>query len=192
MKLTTAHALWCGAALVLIGGTFGVVTLGERRIADQTATNEDLAAQLTANNVTVRSRGSLLAERARLRSDLRRLGTAGESTPIVARFVRDAARVAQEHHTTIASIAAPGSLGAPKDRFEPLDAIPLAVTVEGRYGDVLAVTRALSALPVPAEIDVLSVIRTTQPGPVTVAAALHVVLQRVGSRATSDVGARSD
>ena len=190
MKLTTARALWGGATLVLFGGTFGVVTLGERSIAEQTATNDGLAAQLAANAVTVRSRGSLLSERARLHADLRRL--TGDSTPIVARFVRDAARVAQEHHTTIASIAAPGSPAAPKDRFEPLDAIPLAVTVEGRYADVLAVTRALSALPVPAEVDVLAVVRTTQPGPITVSAALHVVLRRVGPTATSDVRTRSD
>ena len=192
MKLTTAKALWCGAALSLAGGTFAVVTLGERRIAEQTTTNERLVAQVAANSLAVRSRGPLLAERARLRADLRRLGTDGESTPLVARFVRDAARVANEHHASIASIAAPAAPSAPRARVEPLDAIPLAVTVEGRYADVLAVIRALSGLRVPAEIDVVSVVRTTQPGATTVAAALHVVLQNVEPATISDVGNRPD
>ncbi len=193
MKPTVASALWWCAALVLVGGTSGIVMLGERHIDDQTVMNDGLTASLAANDVTVRTRGSLLAARGRLRADLRRLEADSESAPIVARFVRDTARVAQEHHTTVASIAAPGSPLAPKDRAQAIDAIPLAVTIEGHYTDVLAVIRALSSLPVPAEIDVVSIVRTTSPGAVGVAAVLHVALQRIEPRAaTRDVGTRPD
>jgi hypothetical protein len=190
MKLCVPVAVWWSAALVFAGGTFGFVALGEQRIAGQAATNERLAAQLTQNTAAVRSRGSLLGERGRLRAGLRRFGANGDSAPLVARFVRDADRVAQGHHTTIASIAAPVSPGTPRERAEPLDTISLAVTVEGRYADVLAVIRGLSALPVPAAIDVVSLARTSQPGSTAVAAALRAELQRVEPAAITDVGAR--
>jgi hypothetical protein len=192
MKRTTAAGLWFAAVLTLIVGAFGVVILGERRIADQMATNDGLAAQLATDSAIVSSRGALLVELSGFRVRLRQLGAVGRPTPAVARFVHDAARVAQQHHTTISSIAAPASAGTARGRTEPYDALPLAVTVEGRYADVLAVTRALSGLPVPAEIDLLSVVRTARPGAVSVAAALRVVLQRTGFTAISDVGGRPD
>jgi hypothetical protein len=138
------------------------------------------------------SRGALLAELSGFRARVRRLGAIGSPTPIVARFVRDAARAAEAHHTTISSIAAPASAGTARGRTELYDGIPLAVTVEGRYADVLAMTRALSGLAVPAEIDLLSVVRTARPGAVSVAAALRVVLQRNGFTAISDVGGRPE
>jgi hypothetical protein len=188
MRCTAATALWCSATLLFVGGTFGVVTFGERRIAEQTTIDEQLTGQVAADDAAVLARGSLLAERGRLRAELRRLGTGRDAAPVVARFVRDAARLTQEHHTTIASIAAPPAPAAPAARAEPLESTPLAVTVEGRYADVLDVVRALSALSVPAEIEIVSVVRTTRPGAVAVVAALHVVLQRVAVAAITDAG----
>lgn len=192
MRYTAASALWCSAAFLFVGGTFGVVTFGERRIAEQATIDEQLAGQVAADDAAVLARASLLAERGRLRAELLRLGTDREATPVVARFVRDAARITHEHHTTIASIAAPPAAPAPIARAQPLESTPLAVTVEGRYADVLDVIRALSTLSVPAEIEIVSVVRTTRPGAVTVVAALHVVLQRVAAAAISDAGAGPD
>ena len=192
-KPTVASALgWC-AGFVLAAGTFGILTLGERHLDGQRATNDGLAASLAADDVVLRTRGSLVAARARLHAELRQLETGGDSAPIVARFVRDAARIAQAHRTTVASIAAPGSPLASKDRTHAIDTIPLAVTLEGRYIDVLAVIRALSRLPVPAEIDVVSVVRMTHPGAVAVAAVLRVALRRIDPVAMPrDAGARPD
>ena len=188
MRRTAATALWWSAALLFIAGTFAVVTFGERRITEQMIIDEQLAGQVAANDAAVRSRGSLFAERERLHAELQRLGTDREAAPVVARFVRDAARVTQEHHTTIASIAAPPSPAGPRAPMEPLEGTPLAVTVEGRYADVLDVIRRLSALSVPAEIEIVSVVRTTRPGALAVVAALHVMLQRVTATAITDAG----
>ena len=57
---------------------------------------------------------------------------------------------------------------------------------------ILKETLARAHVPVPAEIDLLSVVRTARPGAVSVAADLRVVLQRNGFTAISDVGGRPD
>ncbi len=190
MKRMNTQRVWWAAVLLLAGGTAAVFDLAERRIAAQAATNERLVAQLEADSIAVRSRGALLAELGRLRAELRRLGNDEAPVPIVARFVHDAARAAQEHHATIASIAASGSPATPSSRAEPLETIPLAVTVEGRYADVLALIRTLSNRQVPAQIDIVSIVRSDRPGTTAVAAALRVVLQRVAPGATGNVVAR--
>ena len=190
MKLNAAVATWSAAALILTGGSFGVISASERHIAEQRAANDGLAAQLAADTLLLRSRGSLLAELNQLRANLGQQ-TGRDSTPVVARFIRDAATTAQREHTTIASIAVASGSGLPQGRGAALASNALSVTVEGHYAAVLAVIRALSALPVPAQIDVVSMVRSTRPGTATVSAVLHAALEPVGSLTPADVRDRS-
>ncbi len=97
MKLGATGAIWAGAALIGAGGSFGLITIGERRIADQRTVNDRLATEVAADERVLASSHALLAERNRLRAGLSRL-QAGDSTPVVARFLREAAAVAQREH----------------------------------------------------------------------------------------------
>jgi hypothetical protein len=122
----------------------------------------------------------------------------------VARFVRDAARVVVSHRTTIATIAvsgaplasAPivnrtataGSSGTADSGVgaDPLDAIVLDVTIDGRYADVLAAIRALSHTDVLASLDIASLARkNADAAEAMLTATLHVTLHRL-----ADVRAR--
>ena len=122
---------------------------------------------------------------------LHRLQAAGDSTPLVARFLRDAAALAQREHAAIASISVPAASGRLQGRAEAPASIELSVTVEGRYAAVLAVVRALSALHVPAGIDVVSIVRSSRPGAATVSAVLRVALGPIEPAQAIDVRDRS-
>ncbi|MEA2664008.1 MAG: hypothetical protein QOI11_952, partial [Candidatus Eremiobacteraeota bacterium] len=109
--------------------------------------------------------------------------------------------IAARHHTTIASIAAvgpptgaatgagtaaspPGAAPSPNRPARPpadtFEAIPLDLTVEGRYADVLATVAALSSARVPAMVDVASLARKQAGSPdATLSAQLHVTIQRL-------------
>jgi hypothetical protein len=83
---------------------------------------------------------------------------------------------------------APGQTPPAADAFEP---IPLDVTVEGRYADVLATIAALSAARVPTVVDVASLARK-QAGSsdATVSAQLHVVIQHLIPTTPADAATR--
>ncbi|HYW54844.1 MAG TPA: hypothetical protein VE826_12810 [Dongiaceae bacterium] len=79
-----------------------------------------------------------------------------------------------------APVAAAGASTASAVSDEPFDGIPLELTLEGRYADVLATVRALSAGRVPASIELASLARKSSATPdATLTAALRVVLQRL-------------
>jgi hypothetical protein len=118
----------------------------------------------------------------------------------VASFVRSAARDVAAHRTTIGTIATSGSQitaraaavsrpPEPLSASDPLDTIPLEVTIEGRYTDVLTTIRGFSQTAVLASVDVASVARkNADAGEPTVTAALRVVLHRLAAERPSATG----
>jgi Tfp pilus assembly protein PilO len=185
--MTDAKLLRFAAVIVVLAAYVFVFRAGEGRIAERRDENARIAERLHAGERMLASRGRLETERARLRGRLRAVELDAGRSALVARFLRDAARIAAAHHATIPTIAAAGpqtaAAGTPpsaaSEANEPLDEIPLDVTVEGRYADVLATLRALSASRVLAAVDVASLARKHADGTdATLTAALHVVLQR--------------
>jgi hypothetical protein len=82
----------------------------------------------------------------------------------------------------------PGVAGALADTFE---ALPLDLTVEGRYADVLATIGALSADRVPTVVDVASLARKQvgSPDP-TVSAQVHVTIERLAPATPTSAATR--
>ena len=144
---------------------------------------------MSGRSRALRSRTTASASsRAAARADL----DAARST-LVARFLRDAARIAAAHHATIATITpAARKARSPLRRAnsaDPLEAIPLEITVEGRYADVLATMRALSGSRVLAAVDVASLARKHADGAdATLTATLHVALERIAPAQTAPTG----
>lgn len=172
---TKSAAAWLAGACVLVAGTGTIAAGGERRIALRAAANDGLAAQLAANELIVRSRGALLAERGRLRTDLGRAQNGEAAAPATAQYLREASDAAQQAHATITAIAVPNAAG-PRVLGGAGNADELTITLEGRYRDVLDAIRRLSMLHVPAGVDVGSIVRSTRPGTPAVAAVVHVSL----------------
>ena len=178
------------AAVVVVLAAYGFVFRGgERRITDRLDENARIVERLRAGERMLAARPRLEGERTRLRSRLRAVELDAGRSVLVARFLRGAAHIAASHHAVIPTIAAAGTAnpvaGAPNLPSEPLEAIPLELTVEGRYADVLATMRALSRMRVLASVDLASLARKHADGPdATLTAALHVALQR---RATAAI-----
>lgn len=179
---------WLAAAVVLAGGTSGVIAVGERRISERATANDRLAGQLAANEQIVRSRGPLQTERARLRADLDHARAAGK--PAAAQFLREAADTVQRSQVTITAVAVPGASGPHvlASSTRPVD--ELTVTLEGRYADVLTVIRGLSLLRVPAGVEIVSIVRAARPGAAAVSAVLRITLLHDESLAGIDVQRR--
>lgn len=211
-----ANAVTFAAVLVLLTGCVFVFRGDEVRIGERIVADRRILAQLASAERTLHARAGLERERDGLRARLRTVDLDGDRTAVAARFVRDAAGIAARHHTTIASIAAvgpasasaqgpgtsvvpaapspsgatgvPGVAGAPADTFE---ALPLDLTVEGRYADVLATIGALSADRVPTVVDVASLARKQvgSPDP-TVSAQVHVTIERLAPATPASAATR--
>ncbi len=187
-----AKAVAFAAVLVLLAGYAFVFRADEDRIRARIADDRRIQLQLADARRTMRSRARLERERAELRARLRRVDLDGDRTAAAADFVRDAANIAARHHTTIASIAA---VGAASSTFatsaDAFDAIPLDITVEGRYANVLATIAALSAGRVPAVVDVASLARK-QAGSAdaTLTAQVHVAIQRLAPASPAHAATR--
>jgi Tfp pilus assembly protein PilO len=172
------------AAVVIVLATYVFVFRGgEARIAERLDENARIAERVRAGERTLASRPRVEADRSRLRRELRAVELDADRSALVARFLRDAARIAAVHHAVIPTITATGTssgvTAAPNAPREPLEAIPLEITVEGRYADVLATMRALSRLRVLAAVDIASLARKhADGGDATLTAALHVALER--------------
>jgi hypothetical protein len=202
--VTDAKLLRFAAVLIVLAGYSFIFRTGEARIAERRDGNARIAEQLGADIRTTALRAALIDERARLRKRLRLADASSDRSTTVARFLRDAAALATSHRTAISAVTATGASaavpatgatgvstaaavpgserGSPAVSSEdPFDAIPLDMTVEGRYGDVLATVRALSADRVLATVDVTSLVRKNAAAPdATLTAALRVVLERLG------------
>lgn len=185
--MTDAKLLRFAAVVVVLVAYVFVFRTGEARIADRLDENARIVERLRGGERVLASRGRFDTERARLRGRLHAVELDAGRSALVARFLRDAARTAASHHATIPMIAAAGPqlaatavtpLSAATEHEEPLEEIPLDVTVEGRYADVLATMRALSTSRVLATVDVASLARKHADGAdASLTAALHVVLQ---------------
>jgi len=186
--MTDVKLVRFAAVLVVLSGYVFVFRAGEARVGARVAGNAAIAEQLRDGDRILRSRGALEQERARLRDRLRSAGPTSDRSVLVARFLRDAASTASVHRTAITAVAASGpqTSAAPatdgathSGGAEPFDVIPLDMTVEGRYADVLATVRALSAGGVLASVDIASLARKDAGAPNgELTASLHVGLER--------------
>ncbi|HYZ16469.1 MAG TPA: hypothetical protein VE591_08715 [Candidatus Acidoferrum sp.] len=152
------RAIWFGAVLVLLAGYACVFRVDEGRIEDRIARNATIAGQLSAVEERIRRRPELEAERSRLHEHLRAIDLNADRTRLVALFLRDAARIAAQHRTNIAAVAADGE-GTSSPPHPPFERISLTLTIEGRYDDLLAAIRDLSASRVLADVEVTSLTR---------------------------------
>jgi hypothetical protein len=184
--MTDAKLIRFSAVLIVLAGYAFVFRAGEGRLDGRIAENARIADQLRDGERTLASRTALIAVRARLREQLRSANVAADRSALVARFLRDAARIAADHHAAITTIAAGSAAPAiaeptPSLRTaDPFEEIPFEMTVEGRYADVLATVRALPAGRVLASVDVTSLARkSAASADGTVTASLRVVLQRI-------------
>ncbi|HEY0381348.1 MAG TPA: hypothetical protein VGC72_04050 [Candidatus Elarobacter sp.] len=201
--MTGAKVLRFAAVAVVLAAYAFVFRGGEGRIAAQLGENARLVERLRAAERTLGARPHIEAERTRLRGRLRTVELDAGRSALVAHFLRDAAAIAAKHHATIPTITATSAaatgaqstvLAAGVTEPEPLEALPLEITVEGRYADVLAVIRALSRTRIPAAVDVASLARKHADGAdAALTAALHVQLQRrLSPEAAPRVTAPSD
>jgi Tfp pilus assembly protein PilO len=196
--VTDAKVLRFAAVVVVLAAYAFIFRAGEARIAERLDENARIAERVRAGERTLASRPRVEARRTRLRAGLRTVELGADRSTLVARFLRDAARIAAAHHATIPAITATGpqiaataphiaatgqqNPASPESTAsaEPLEAIPLELTVEGRYADVLATMRALSRSRVLAAVDVASLARKHADGAdATLSAALHVALERL-------------
>ena len=197
--MTDAKLLRFAAVVVVLAAYVFVFRAGETRIAERLDENAQIVERVRAGERTLASRPRVEARRTRLRAGLRAVELDAGRSALVARFLRDAAYIAAAHHATIPAITATGpqstSIGtqppagsALTASNEPLEAIPLELTVEGRYADVLATMRALARSRVLAAVDVTSLARKHADGAdATLTAALHVVLERFASHQIAPV-----
>jgi Tfp pilus assembly protein PilO len=191
--MTDAKLLRFAAVVVVLAAYVFVFRAGETRIAERLDENARIVENARAGERTLASRPRLERRRIHLRDRLRAVALDDARSTLVARFLRDAARVAAAHHVTIPTITATGPQNAlaavPSEPADSLEAIPLEITVEGRYADVLATMRALSASRVLAAVDVASLARKHADGAdATLTAALHVVLERIAPGRTTPSG----
>jgi hypothetical protein len=181
------------AVLVVLAGYAFVFRAGEGRIAAQAAENVRSSERLDAGERALTGRAELERERDRLRAQLGPADLGRSRGDLVAGFVRAAAALARAHHCTIVAVAAAGAqssalpIATAQVPHEPFEAIALETTVEGRYADVLALVRALSAAPVLAAVDIASFARKNADAPdPTVSALLHVAIQRLTAGTRTD------
>lgn len=168
-----ARVIAFAAVLVVAAGYTFAFRPVESRIGDQLAANATLAERTVADRAVLGMRPALEREQARVQARLRGVDVAADPTRAVATFLRDAAVAAAVHRTRFATIAAKAQPGAPGDA-----ALPLDVTLEGSYVDVLATMRALSRGRIPAAVEIASLARkSVDGGDATLSATLRVALE---------------
>ncbi len=183
---TGVNVLWLASVLIVLSSYAFVFRNGEGRIAERRAEEVRNLARIAADERALAERPQLEAEQHRLQVATRQVDLGLDTTHLVARFVNDAARAAAQHHVSIVAIAAAGTAPSSADATVALDC-----TAEGRYADVLATLRALSSTRVLASVDLTSLARRNAgAADATISAALHVVLERLGSPTLPDAHAR--
>jgi hypothetical protein len=197
--MTVAKSIRFAAVLVVLAGDLLVVREGERRIGERLAANAELVERLSSDRRLLAMRAGLERERTRLRASLRAAGLGAERGNVVSTFLRDAAATASVRGTKITSVTANGApLAAPASTVAgtpaaPLDGVALDLAIEGRYADVLATVRALSATPhVLASVEIASLVRKNAgPAGTTLAASLKIVIHRLGAPVMPPRGAQT-
>ena len=198
--MTDAKLVRFTAVVVVLAAYVFVFRWGEGRITERLDENARIAERVRAGERALASRPRFEAERARLRDRLRAVELDAGRSALVARFLHDAARIAAAHHAAIPTITAATAatpISAPPIASNAsnaqLEAIPLEITVEGRYADILETMRALSRSRALAGIDVASLARKHADGPdPTLTAALHVALERMAPAATAPPAGLAD
>lgn len=173
------RGIWFCAVLVLLAGYACIFRVDEGRIEDRIAENAAIVGQLAADEARIRRRTELEAERMRLQERLRAVDLEADRTHLVAVFLRDAARIAARHHARIAAVVADPDTASPA-AHAPFEGIPLELTIEGRYSDLLAAIRDLSASRVLAGVEVASLTRKqTDLSRTTLTSAVRVVIEHL-------------
>lgn len=193
--MTDAKAIRFAAVLVALAGYALVFRTGEARIAARLAANAEIAERINADRRLFTTRTALERERGRLHAALHAAETQTERSALVSRFLRDAAVIASLHRVTIATVtagaAAPSAsaaalpaVGTNRGAAGPFETISLDIVVEGRYADVLATARSLSASShVLASVEIASLARkATASAEPALTASLNIVLHRVAAR----------
>lgn len=185
------RAIWFAAVLVLLAGYTFVFRVDEGRIVDRIGENATMLTQLAAAEERIRNQRRFEIKRARLRDRLRSIDLERDRTRIVAAFVREAVRITAQHHTTIVAVAAGAGKSSSAPAHPPFDAVPLELTIEGRYYDLLAAIRALSASRVLAGVEVASITRKEAASrSLSLTSAVRVVIEHLSPGDLSDVPAR--
>lgn len=180
-----ADALRLAALLIVLAGFFFVFRADQGRLEAQHAENARIERQIRADDAITATADALEAQTRTLRARLARHTLQPDDTVAVAAFLRQAARVADRRRTTIAAIGAAESRRAAAAPAA-FDGVPLDLTVEGRYADVLATLAELSSGRVLAAVEVSSIARKNPAAPdATLTAAVRVV---VGGRTHDRAG----
>lgn len=200
--MTDAKAVRFAAVLVVLAGYVLVFRAGEGRIAARLAENAELAARLESGRRLVANGAALERERSRLRAALRNTNVRERPGVLLSAFLRHASSVAAAHHTTVTTVtaggapprslaidrAAAGATGTVAARTTTAETTAFETTVlelavEGRYADVLATVRALSASRrVLASVEIVALARKDAGAADSLlTASLRVTLHRLGA-----------
>jgi hypothetical protein len=181
---------------IALAASVAVEQLGESQRAARIDDAARATAQIDAADSLIGRRATLIARRAQLRAELGTALHGVDATSRVASFIRDVARIANRHRTTIASIVPQGTPGAAftqaapnhtlpttsapatgMPRTTPVEPLAFDVTLEGEYPDVLATLGDLATLTYPADAALTSIARRNPHAvEATVSAAIRVTL----------------
>lgn len=168
MRRAAAFALAIAAAAAALA----VAAVDEPRIAALRDDRNRIASRTAMLERLVARRPDAVAERDRLRAELGRASRRGDSTALVAPFLRHAARAAAAHGTRIVTIA-----GTPVRSGAANAGVTLDLTLEGSYAGVLRTVSTLSRGPAAASVDVGSLVRKNAVSRnATISAALRIAL----------------
>jgi len=184
--MTDAKAVRFAAVLVVLAGYTVVFRAGEARIAARLAENAQLAARLESARRLVANGAAYERERSRLQSALRSTNVHERPGVLLSGFLRHAASVAAAHHTIVTTVTAGGASArslAMDRAAAAFETTAFELAVEGRYADVLATVRALSASPrVLASVEIVALARKDAGAPdSSLTASLRVTLHRLGT-----------
>jgi hypothetical protein len=191
MKQHETQLLWSLAVVVFLAGYFLVYRSFEDRIAANYGATADVVDALRHNDMTLAHRPALEEADRRLRAALQAVDLRSDRAAIVASFVRETARVAAVHNVGVSAIEGPRGDVRMAPRTRPTDivaqapvalfeTIPLDLTINGSYRDLLTTIGDLSHARVLAQIDLISIERLPVAGknhPLT--ARLQVTLERL-------------
>jgi hypothetical protein len=189
-----AHIVGFVAALVAIAGCF-LLRFDEGRIATVTSANEAVVLETERETTRLREQPRIDGALRALRGRTARLAIHDDPSSLIARFLADAGSICSRRHTRISSISATSTradaAAAPaRDPHLLFEELPLDVTIEGRYVDVLATIGDLGQGRVIAAIDLASIARAGAPSTADVAASVHVTLERIALPLTAHAHAQ--
>jgi len=148
MTLRADRLALFAAVLVLLGGYLAVYRPAEAALAERYARLDDGRARLDERLTLARRAGAARAQTRDLATWLRARGLAADRTTLVARFLHDLARMASAAGVDVSGVVAePDASSRPVTPDaaapNPLEAIPLAVSLRGSYPNLLRLVRAL-------------------------------------------------